>query len=241
MRKLCALTLALVLLFCLSGTVLGAAPPVADQAGLLTDQQQSDLNTFFGKIRESEGYAVNVVTTNSLEGKSAQDYTEDFYDAHIGGDGVLLMVCLEEGYWYISTNGSCYERISDGTANAIGESVVELIRSEAYYDAFFRFGQLVQKEMNREAAPRSRSSAKALLVCLLIGLAAGGITVGVMAVQMKSVRSRAGAANYVCQDSLRVTASHDIYLYHTTTRTPRPKSGSSGGGGGSRGGSGGRI
>ena len=242
MKKVIAFILFAVL--CLGVTAYAAVPPVVDKSGLLTDQQVSDLNSYFGSIRESEGYAVNVLTTDTFDGKDAQAYAEDYYDDHIGGDGVLLVVSLQEGYWYISTNGICARTISDNRANAIGETVIDSVRVGEYYEAFYRFGALVREQMSVQGdvpADSGSSYGKAIITCLLIGLAAGGITTGIMAYGMRSVRSQRSAANYVCPGSLKLTNSRDIYLYSTLHKSARPKSGSSGGGGRSRGGSGGRI
>ena len=48
MRKSVLFILCIIVL--LTVTVSAAVPPVVDNAGLLTDQQQSDLNVFFGQI-----------------------------------------------------------------------------------------------------------------------------------------------------------------------------------------------
>lgn len=236
--------IAFILLLCLCITAAAAVPPVVDHSGLLTDEQVSDLNTYFDQIRQTEGYGVNVLTTDTLDGKSAQQYAEDYYDAHIGGDGVLLVVCLQERYWYLSTNGSCARAISDNRANAIGERVIDLVREESYYEAFELFGGLIREQMSSSESGETVSSGsygKAILICLVIGLAAGGITTGIMAYNMRTVRSQHSAADYVCSGSLKLTGSHDIYLYSTLHKSAKPKSNSSGGGGRSRGGSGGRI
>jgi len=63
-----------------------------------------------------------------------------------------------------------------------------------------------------------------------------GISVFVMASQLKSVRPQTAARNYMKPNSLNLTVSRDLFLYRTVTRTPRPKSNSSSGGRGSSGG-----
>lgn len=241
MRKCVIVLLTFALTLCLCMGVFAAMPPVLDQSRLLTEQENSDLNTYFGQIREEAGYAVCVVTTDSFDGKTAKSYAEDYFDTYFGGDGALLVVSLEEGYWYISTNGSCARNISDSQVDAIGEAVVNRIRQGEYYEAFYDFGGMIRSRMSAPPEEGSGITAMKIVVCLVIGLAAGGITVGVMASGMKSVRSQANAGSYMRRDSLQVTASHDIYLYNTVTRVPRPKSNSSSGGSRSRGGSGGRI
>ena len=53
---------------------------------------------------------VVVVTENSLDGKSAQDYADDFFDynGHGYGDddsGVLFLIGMDERKWAITTYG----------------------------------------------------------------------------------------------------------------------------------------
>ena len=70
---------------------------LADQAGLLdTDQKESLCNTL-DEISEREQVDVIVVTTNSLEGKTAQAYADDYFIDHgygqgEDGDGILFLV-----------------------------------------------------------------------------------------------------------------------------------------------------
>ena len=74
----------------------------------------------------------------------------------------------------------------------------------------------------------------ASLICLLIGLAAGGITAGIMAGKNRSVRPQNSAASYVRSGSMQLSMSRDIFLYQHVTRTPRQQNNSGSGGGGSR-------
>ena len=69
-----------------------------------------------------------------------------------------------------------------------------------------------------------------LLICLGIGFVIALIATGIMKGQLKSVRSQSAAAEYVKQDSLNVTESHDLFLYRNITRRPKPKSNNSGSG-----------
>lgn len=62
-----------------------------------------------------------------------------------------------------------------------------------------------------------------VIVCILIGLVIGFITVMLMKGQLKSVYQRSGAEDYVAAGSLDLQVSTDRFLYENTTRTPRPK------------------
>ena len=55
-------------------------PRLVDDADLLTDSEEQELNTELDEISEKQQCDVVVVTKNSLDGKSAQDYADDFFD-----------------------------------------------------------------------------------------------------------------------------------------------------------------
>ena len=62
-----------------------------------------------------------------------------------------------------------------------------------------------------------------ILVCLGIGLAIGLITVLIMRAQLRSVRNRNTAGEYVVPGSFQLTQRHDIFLYRTVRRVERPQ------------------
>lgn len=254
MKKVLLLLLVLALV---AVPVAAAGGYVTDESGLLTDAQASELEQLFTQNRIDNGFSIAVITTDSFGGSSAKSFANAIYDlGDYGEDGILLLVSLEMGEWYILTSGLCAQRISDAHAEAIGEEVVELIRDERYYEAFRAYGAACVEAMelspsyddtNPEEDPYIPQKdhppiLKTIAICLVIGLVAGGITVAVMAAKMRTVRQKNHAADYVVPGSMQLHHSRDIYLYSTLHRTPRPKNNSSGGGGGgSRGGAGGRI
>ena len=66
-------------------------------------------------------------------------------------------------------------------------------------------------------------SMEAILICLAIGFVIALIVCGILWSQLKSVRFKNSASDYVRRDSLVLTLSRDIFLYRNVTRTPRPK------------------
>ena len=63
----------------------------------LTDSEEQELNTELDEISEKQQCDVVVVTENSLDGKSAQDYADDFFDYNGYGygdedSGVLFLI-----------------------------------------------------------------------------------------------------------------------------------------------------
>ena len=256
MKKIMILLLALVLL---AVPVAAQSNLILDDEGLLEAYDVDNLEKVYSEFAQIHGFTPAVVTTESFGGLSAEEFAGQCYDLqNYPEDGVLLLVSLSEGQWYILTNGECYHRISDWDAEAIGEELVPMLRDGTYYAAFLKFPELAAEVFNANEpvedwiepeytpnfpAPK-KSYGKTVAICMAVGMVIGLITVGIMASQMKSVRQQHGAADYVRPGSMKITHSRDIFLYSHVSKTARPKSNSSGGshgGGGSRGGAGGRI
>ena len=243
MKKLFALLLVLLLL---AVPALGSSNLVNDKEGLLSDEEVLLLEQCYTTHAEKCGYTPILLTTPSFDGLSAEDYAADYYDANgYPYDGFLYLVSLTEGEWYILTNGACHDHLPDDEALRIGDTLVTYLRDGEYYEAFVLFTELAQQEMNENKAARpsvkTPNYGKTIAICMAVGLLIGGITVGIMASMMKSVRPQNSAGDYVRPGSMVLTNQRDIFLYSHVTRTPKPKSSSTGGSGGSRGGAGGRI
>ena len=254
MKKLFLLLLVLVLVLPVSA----AGTLVNDGEGLLTASEVSQLESLYSEYAADCGFTPILVTTDSFAGQYAEDYAADFYDSHgYPYDGILLLVSLSEGEWYILTNGACYDRISNRDVENIGEELVDYIRDGAFYEAFALFPQLTELYFGEVSysyyggvdgptavyETGTKNYGKTIAISMGAGLLIGLIAVGIMASQMKTVRQQNAASDYVRAGSMQLTNQRDIFLYSHVSRTAKPKSSSSGGGhgGGSRGGAGGRF
>lgn len=255
MKKILCILLALAVILGLSICALADnSRYVIDEADLLSEQEVLDLEGLFSDISNRCGIDVVVLTVDSLDGYSAESYANNYYDSNGYADnGVLLLLCMNERIWWVSTCGSCISLVD---ADKIGDEIVSDLSSGDYFDAFYRYGVLCADAVIYGAPDyddggnysdisntRGLRVPKAILISLLIGAVIGIIVVGIMASRMKSVRKQNHAANYICNGSLQLRQSRDIFLYQNTTRTAKPKNNSSGGGGGGRshGGGGGRF
>ena len=61
------------------------------------------------------------------------------------------------------------------------------------------------------------------IVCIIIGLVIGGIVLGSLLSQLKTVVPKNTASDYIKQGSLHLTQRNDLYLYTKTEQTPRPQ------------------
>ena len=237
--------LMLLLLTCVI-TAAAATPLLVDNADLLTQSEEETLLASLQTTSRELDMDVVVVTVDSLEGKTAQAYADDYFDYNgYGPDGVLLLVSMSEREWHISTTGTAIDLVTNREVSQIGDRIVSHLGSGAYLNAFLTFNSEVRKAATQQSEGASAyKNPIGWFVCVGLGILAGLITVLIMKGQLKSVRSQHAAANYVVPNSFSLTGSHDTFLFQNTTRTPRPQnngggthpgsSGRSHGGGGGR-------
>lgn len=246
----------LALCILLSGAVIGvkaAGTYVVDNADLLTDDEEAKLSQVLTQVADTHDIDIVVLTVDSLNGKSAMAYADDYYDYNgYGEDGVLLLVNMGQREWWVSTAGKCIPAID---SYSVERSILTALSMGYYYDAFTAYADCCDRLMSGSGSDdyyddyedTSPSLFQGLLICLVIGAAVGGIVVLIMKSQLKSVRSQPGASSYVKPGSLQLSVCRDLYLYQNTTRRPKPKNNGSGGSvhrsssGRSHGGGGGRF
>ena len=236
----------LLVLFLLAVPVSAQWDLVYDGEKLLTTEEAIQLESDYADFAANRDFTPILVTTDSFDGKNPETYAANWYDSHgYPDDGILLLVSLTEGQWYILTNGACYNRIPDWEAENIGGELVEYLRAGEYYEAFALFPELAYEAYQEESSISNYGGAdapvtyqkyygKTIAICMAVGMVIGLIAVGIMAAQMKSVRAQNTASDYVRPGSMNVRVRRDLYLYRTVSRRPKPKSSGSGGSSGSR-------
>ena len=236
MKKLICILLVVLLLLSLSVTVFAAINPVVDNAGILTEEERYQLIQMLAPYGNK---TIQIVTVESLEGENIEVYAENC--AENTGVGVLCVVAVQERKWCITTSPAYGGAIDGYVIDEISALCVPYLSDGDYYGAFTVFAEECGYYLDGydPAVPTDVDGEGSgffgrFLICLVIGLAAGGITAGIMAGMNKSVRPQNSAADYVRSGSMQVTVCRDIYLYHHITRTPKAQNSSSSGGGGSR-------
>lgn len=142
-RKILSLILCLLLLsaFVLHVSASGYLPMVIDSAELLSGQERIDLEGRAEALRTQYEMDVVILTVDSLEGKTAQDYADDYYDDNGYGygseySGILFLLAMEEREWYISTCGEAISVFTDYGIQQLGDVALPYLSDGAYYDAF---------------------------------------------------------------------------------------------------------
>ena len=225
-------------------TAFAATPPrLVDDARLLSSSEKTELLARLNEISDKHGMDIVIVTVDSLDGKSPRAFADDYYDScGYGKDGVLLLVAMNSRDYYISTAGYGITALTVAGIDYISDRFVGHLSDGDYAEAFETYAALCDEfiseakggtpydhgNMPKEPYPFFQN----LLIFLVIGFVIAFIVTAIMRSRLKSVRSKAGASDYVREGSFRLTRSHDFFLYRTVSRRARPKDngGSSGGG-----------
>jgi uncharacterized protein len=222
------------------------ASRLVDDANLLTSSEEAELLEKLDEISERQQCDVVIVTVNSLGGKTAQDYADDFYDYNgygfgKGRDGMLLLVSMGTRDWYISTTGFGAKAITDAGIEYISEKFVSDLSGGYYADAFNTYAKLCDsfitqaKEGNPYDVGQMPKASLPWMVypmCLIVGIIIAFIATLTMKGQLETVRFQAAASDYMKKDGVHLTGQRERFLYRNVTRIPIPQK-SSGGRGGS--------
>lgn len=223
-----------------------------DEPDLLSDSEEADLESKLDEISERQKVDIVVAAVNSLEGMTAMEYADDFYDYNGYGfgaekDGILFLISMGERDWYISTTGYGITAITDAGREYIAEQFIDDLSGGEYAAAFTTFAELCDEFITQaktgepydvDHMPEEPFDP---FGCLIIALGASFvislIATRIMKGQLKSVHSQLVADSYVKEGSMRLTKEKDLFLYKKVDRRERPKpedSGNSGSSGGSK-------
>jgi uncharacterized protein len=199
---------------------------VYDTANLLTSSQIEELNQSAQKLERQTGWDVFVVTTNDTKGESTEKYNDDFLKQHLSGnDGVSYIIDMGNREIYLSTTGKAIHTLTDKRIDSIVDKGYKYVKKQDYSKAF--------DAMMGRTYDYCHKSIKwyEALVAVLLALAAGGITFGVV---VGKYRLKWGTYKYDfhanSQCSISRTEDHfvnEIVTHHHIERNP-PGDGDSG-------------
>lgn len=216
---------------------------LVDEADILTDAEENEVLELLDDFSEELDFDIVVVAVDSLDGKSAEAYADDYFDYNGYGmgdnyDGAILLISMEERDWHISTCGYGIAALSDRDLERMGDIIVPYLSSGDYAGAFEEFAWLcagyveeaieagVTGEMAEESGIRW---GRVIITSLLVGFLLAFIPMLMMKQKMKTVVSRSEAGEYMNRGSRRITRSRDAFLYHTINKTYTPRDHDGGG------------
>ncbi len=231
-------TALLLCLVCAFPAWAGTESRLKDQAGLLRADEKDTLIDTLDAVSQQGEMDVVIVTTDSLLGKTAQEYADDYFVDHGYGqgqkrDGILFLIDMGDQNWAIATHGSAIEVFTDAGQSYIMDQVTPYLSDGDYSEAFQTFARqcnafITQAESGEaydaDNLPKEPFDVGVnLLIALGAGIVAALLVTGNMRRKLKTVRRQDRAASYVRKGSMHITKSNDFYLYRTVTRSARPK------------------
>ena len=261
-RKLFSLLLCIALIAGLvltaNASVLGAQ--IIDIADLFSDQEQIELESKADSLMERYGMDIVILTIDSLDGKSPQDYADDFYDNNgYGDDGLLFLLSMEERDWYISTCGDAIYAVTDYGAQQLGNVALPYLSDGEYYEAFDAYldelpyyfdalesgkpidgyadysGDYYHGDQEQVVYYEDEGSFDIgnVIISLFFALIVSGITILIMRISMNTRRRQRSAGNYLKSDSYDLHTKQDIFLYSRVSKVRRQQNNNNSSGGGS--------
>lgn len=236
MKKLLVFTLLIALfsVFSVAASAETDPPRLADNADLLTPDEEAEIIERLDEVSEKWEYDVVIITVDEIGVWSADIYAEQyFYEGGYGfGDddsGVALLISIGERDWGIYGTG-----MTDSDAEAIGDSLLNDLGDDDFHSAFLTFADEIDRY---HSFPFLRN----LVITVVIGLVVALIVTSSMRSKLKSIVRSDYAREYVRSGSFKLNQSRDLFLYSTVSRVRKPKNNSSGSRGGGRSGGGGRA
>lgn len=208
---------------------------VYDYANLLSSAEEGEVAGQLEQISRRHSAQIVVVTIDSTEGKSINSFINDFYDDNDLGygdsrDGVLLVVCMKLREFRILSNGRAAEKISLDDIDDMSDNIAPYLSDGDYADAFIEYAELCDGQLGFDIL-------KHLGIALLIGAVIGVIVAFILKAQLRSVKKRFTAHEYIRPGSMNIRRVGDFFLYRNVSKTRRQQSSSSGSGSRSGGGS----
>lgn len=263
MKKICAIFVIFLLLISLSLPAHGAEDPldyVVDYAGLLTGEEEENLQQWIAQYKADLQLDIVIVTTYGSDGKGVQSYADDFYDQNgygygISKSGILLLIDMESREWYMSTCGDAIYIFTDYGLDQLGQIIVPWLSSGDYYRAFMAWLSALppyveafrnESPVDGYVPPDEYESpygeeiyhyddhvgirVKPFPVALVVGLIAAVVTVLIMRGTMNTAKLQNHAGDYLKSGSFRLRRHSDMFLYSRVSRRAKPKNNTSGGG-----------
>ena len=203
-----------------------------DVADILSNTEEMQLTEKLEEVSAKYDAQIVVVTFESTDG-SLEELANAVYNMGFGygqnRDGVLLVVSMDPREYHIIGNGFAGNAVDINAIDDIGEAIRSDLSTGDYADAFDTFADKCEYYLDGYLNGFPFNFGKNLIIALVVGLVIGLIVVLILRGQLKSVRSKNQAADYVKPGSMQVTVARDFFLYRTVTRTKKESNSKSSG------------
>ena len=221
---------------------------VTDEAGLLTESEDIELEAMAESVSKQYGVGVYIVTVDNYQNYgtgSVFEVTYGIYHDYTMGegenrDGIMLLLSMAERDWAMFCYGdSCEYAFNSYGQEKLEEVFLDNFGDNDWYGGFSDYitecSFYLQKAADGEPVRQSPTLGIIIVVCVALYIAL--MVVGLMWFLMSRVAKQKTANAYIA-GNLNLTGQSDVFTYRTETRTKIESSSSGGskshsGGGGS--------
>ena len=221
MKKRIAIVLCIFLLLVLPLAASASGNYVVDEAGLLTADEVMELEERCAQFYATSNMELVILTVNSLDGKTAMDYSDDYFDANYGENGILLLISMGEREWYISTCGTAMEAFDpDMDLLNMEKGLMSYLPDGKYHKAFLNFVADAEYYWCDEGVSDLEAG-------LFWGIPAGAVIALIVLLilrgTMNTKRGQRSAGNYEVEGSYNLRRHQDLFLYSKVTKQAKPQ------------------
>lgn len=222
----------------------GSPGYVTDTVGLLTQEEQRELETTAAQLAESYGCGVYVIIVDDYTdytNGSTRDFAKETYinyDLGVGEDknGILLVLSISDRDYYLLTKGDIANAaFTDYGQEQLTQEFLDDFRYDNWFAGFRDYmstaGQYLEAAENGEPVdvygdsgeidPAVSTGVNILFIVVIPCLLSLAVC-GIFAAQMKTARRQTGARGYISHGGVDMRVTQDQFLYHTETRQHIP-------------------
>ncbi|MGL4336617.1 MAG: TPM domain-containing protein [Turicibacter sp.] len=209
---------------------------VFDFENVLSNSHIEQLELEISNIQKQFDHDVAIVTQANLNGKSSQEYADDFYDEnHLGLtselSGILLLINLADQEVYLSTTGEAISYFPNQRISKLIDEITPSLSAKDYDEATRLFVNSVRQYLslgipNGQYEEMERTPIQAFWMRLLTcGLVASVITLVFIIYVLTSYKPSKRTNHFYDQNvsSVVISKKVDQYLRSNVTKTPLPK------------------
>lgn len=233
MRKKTGYLLLMLLLLLVPVAVWADKTTVDDQAGLFSQEEEQELTDRIVELTTDWNMDFVVVTTEDAEGKTSEEYADDYYDYNgYAEDGALYLIDLDNGSVWISTAGKMIRYLTDERIDAVIDAGYDNLKAKNYADGILEMlnetesyleDGIPSDQYNYDTETGKISRYRSITVYEAIGAA----VLGSYRLKRKTYRYP-----YESRAKVHFTRRDDQFRHRSITQRRIPREPPSGGGGG---------
>lgn len=215
-----------------------------DFADVIPDYEEENILSELERISTVYQCETAILIVSTTNGRDITAFADDYYDTYGFGygyndNGIMLVISVLDREFAITTNAYATGTFSGELLVYLEDTFVPYLSDDDFSSASRVFTDACEDVLSGEVSGYYASSNGAdsifslnsVIAAVLIGIAGGVIYVLYLKSQLKTVRRKSDAADYLVPGSFQLTQQRDVFLYRNVTKTAKPKQNSSGGSG----------